>query len=1262
MQSVEFFTRGELSVAQSFANQRYVKDSDGYSAFLSIRDKLKHFAGLITNSLQIPTELCRTERLLKQAGRGKAPNFKDYILVGYCPKELSLGKTLFVKFEVLLNQKDGIPKFRSELDTDFASAKYKAPEALRKKVLEIRGKSTVVPLDDVSSLDWDSLRKMTLDGIRSHFLHYTEAHDFSLTLSEEIPISENPEEEELTEAPEEEAAEGPEFDREGFDTLAREIAEEAWFQELFRSKDYFFTETKSLAERINYARSLGSDGQEEGSLNAPSFQQKGPDIQQKASKKGNFPLGKGILTPETGDGIHLGLADRIKDSEEPFATFVESTEGEERDLLEMLAEYYSYVSPYAYGGKFEVRDAEAPTLSPVRFKQKQWTWEMLRYYLNDETESLSPAVSLSLQAITSPALTVPILPVKHREALLKTGIISSVSDPTLDVSPDLLPWFEQIAGFAAMPWNTGYLCARLLYAPQLCELWLGKSYPVPGPRREFVPLPNYDSETTEGEDKLEIKEDVKAFANLLASRLLRPPLSLGLFGDWGSGKSFFMAKLRQEVKKKADLAAREDTEAWYPNILQIEFNAWHYMDSNLWASMVTHIFQEIQKELNPARREDELFAHLASAKKMKEELLQVEKRIEDQKKKLKDRLDTLNKDKVEKQEKLAGINFKDVLLSMQDLEVEVGKKKYKYQDAKKEVREAVNKIRKEAICPEDRKEIDQFLKEYGALKNQSAAAWEALLAVKGWKAGLVLLLLLGVGVGGSFFLPQLLAWDGMKEIVAQATSIVATVGGGILSVLNVVRPRMKEIKQGLNTLVHAREVMGKLEQQAAPKVRAEIAKHEEEYKALEEQQQELARKIVETNESLRKTQRELKEIEEGKQIGTFIEKRLSSQDYQKHLGLISIIRQDFQRLSNILAPEESRTAEEKATRARVTKGKGIDRIILYIDDLDRCPPEKVVDVLQAIHLMLAFPLFVVVVGVDVRWVFKSLLKRYELLLSQGSVEDKDMERFRPELSGIATPYDYLEKIFQVPFRLKPLGESAKRSYLGKLLENDLIEVVADSLETDVELVNSPDSLTESEVEENPTDQDPLAELKPLIPRDLEELEPEPLVAELIQDAQLLNINAEELLTIQTLAPIMGETPRTIKRFVNVYRFFKSNKRWFSVENEKRGPYREVLTLLAILQGCPGLSQVFYDQLMRAKKDQAVSSFIQELDGVDIWNEVSNRNGSKQEARQLREYFGEGTADSSDSRLSEWKHIQQLSVLSLKKLGPAVTRFTFRVAE
>jgi hypothetical protein len=45
---------------------------------------------------------------------------------------------------------------------------------------------------------------------------------------------------------------------------------------------------------------------------------------------------------------------------------------------------------------------------------------------------------------------------------------------------------------------------------------------------------------TEQTDLLDIKLDVEALASVIAARDVEPPLSIGLFGDWGSGKSFFI--------------------------------------------------------------------------------------------------------------------------------------------------------------------------------------------------------------------------------------------------------------------------------------------------------------------------------------------------------------------------------------------------------------------------------------------------------------------------------------------------------------------------------------------------------------------------------------------------------------------------------------------------------------------------------------------------------------------------------------------------
>ncbi len=68
----------------------------------------------------------------------------------------------------------------------------------------------------------------------------------------------------------------------------------------------------------------------------------------------------------------------------------------------------------------------------------------------------------------------------------------------------------------------------------------------------------------------------------------------------------------------------------------------------------------------------------------------------------------------------------------------------------------------------------------------------------------------------------------------------------------------------------------------------------------------------------------------------------------------------------------------------------VDRIVVYIDDLDRCRPAIVVKVLEAVHLLLAFDFVVVVVGVDARWVGRSLLDVYPNMFGGGrNIQDSD---------------------------------------------------------------------------------------------------------------------------------------------------------------------------------------------------------------------------------------------------------------------------------
>ena len=106
------------------------------------------------------------------------------------------------------------------------------------------------------------------------------------------------------------------------------------------------------------------------------------------------------------------------------------------------------------------------------------------------------------------------------------------------------------------------------------------------------------------EDKLQFSARAKTFAKLIADESLRLPLAIGLFGNWGSGKSFFMSLVKNTIDDITKTARMPDAEpsTYLPRIAQIEFNAWHYMDTNLWASMAARIYEGLMEELAGSKK------------------------------------------------------------------------------------------------------------------------------------------------------------------------------------------------------------------------------------------------------------------------------------------------------------------------------------------------------------------------------------------------------------------------------------------------------------------------------------------------------------------------------------------------------------------------------------------------------------------------------------------------------------------------------------
>ncbi len=100
----------------------------------------------------------------------------------------------------------------------------------------------------------------------------------------------------------------------------------------------------------------------------------------------------------------------------------------------------------------------------------------------------------------------------------------------------------------------------------------------------------------------------------------------------------------------------------------------------------------------------------------------------------------------------------------------------------------------------------------------------------------------------------------------------------------------------------------------------------------------------------------------------------------------------------------------------VSEGIGI-KIVVFVDDLDRCLPEKAVQLLEGLKVLLDIPGFVFVIGVAREVIERGIRVHYKELYANHSDDLPKIER------------DYLDKIIQFPFTLPPVDPEAFRKHI-----------------------------------------------------------------------------------------------------------------------------------------------------------------------------------------------------------------------------------------
>lgn len=91
------------------------------------------------------------------------------------------------------------------------------------------------------------------------------------------------------------------------------------------------------------------------------------------------------------------------------------------------------------------------------------------------------------------------------------------------------------------------------------------------------------------------------------------------------------------------------------------------------------------------------------------------------------------------------------------------------------------------------------------------------------------------------------------------------------------------------------------------------------------------------------------------------------------------------------------------------------RIVVFVEDLDRCLPNAALEVLESMKLFFDLPGFIFVVGLDSAVVEACVDAKYDKELGNATPD----QRVRMRIKGS----DYVKKIFQVPFSIAPVSAS-----------------------------------------------------------------------------------------------------------------------------------------------------------------------------------------------------------------------------------------------
>ena len=445
--------------------------------------------------------------------------------------------------------------------------------------------------------------------------------------------------------------------------------------------------------------------------------------------------------------------------------------------------------------------------------------------------------------------------------------------------------------------------------------------------REVPPDPRgasiagYPPDAVGGADLLGITADVSALSSVIAAKRVVPPLSIGLFGEWGSGKSFFMQKLREQISEltaKARAAPKTDETPYCAKIVQLEFNAWHYVDTSLWASLADEIFEKLALEVvrseRPPDQQEEIDYERAQLTTRVALTRQELARAEQEQAKIASRLRVVEaaaaSERQEAEAVAAGLRPKAILQGTANVVVRQPEVKERLKEIQEQIVPRLNDVATALnVSPETlaQKAVSQGLLGPGgvgetvsmALKERRRPWW--LLAT---------VVFVAVALGAWWFQAWIAAsLGGMVSSVVGIASLV----GGLVAGAAAFGPAIALATRAIKVMRDIRTESVRLAEQESL---GRIADIEKQRSSVQTELDNASEKVDKEREALTNLDDAIVKLRPDRKVTDFVKGRHASAEYARFRGVIGQAREDFEQLSLLLRGSARAPARKPPKRGR----------------------------------------------------------------------------------------------------------------------------------------------------------------------------------------------------------------------------------------------------------------------------------------------------------------------------------------------------------